>query len=380
MTNEKLNPKLNWDSFANELSLLTKYYKTADDDFINGMKQYCTDIRKGFARSRYYPEGYSLNNQWVIDSFNLTFEPLLTRLFPENSLGWVEFAFAKIQLPISHHLTKDSLCSIAEKLKLIEFSLESQARECNQINKQFIKEASSVGLIANILNFIHNYATKEILSWCECCWRRAHKTSNYCLLHKPKNTGSNNSNKMGRKIFKEISSEFTIETDLTRVRSIRMAFTNKVNIISYDDSISLSNSNLICIRTDDSTKILIESTINIDWSMGVSKLWDNVFEKEFPCIKAVFKSKPSSFSSWSEFINSVRENLNEVVEDCTHPYWFLFELSIAERWIRYENHSTNPKKIRDFVLAYSSDGLSVKEISNKVGLKKSQIYQIIKNN
>lgn len=370
------NMKLNRDSFANELQLLKKYYKDADHNFINGLDQLCTKVQNGFAKSKTFKDGYSLNSNWVVIIFIKIFDPLIAQLFPSESIVAEEFKSAHIQLPLAKHLTRSELYHLAEKLKKVEDVLEGRILENNQFNKQLIGEISTLGLLANILYYLNNKFIKQDLVWCRSCWRRAHKRNKYCSVHEPKYEGSNNNFKKGKKLFSEITNEINLVEELNKLRALRAAFNGEVIIISHDDlNQTLKSSNSFYILTLESTKALIESTIHNEWSQ-VSEIWDTEIKNEFPALDAMLVRKASSFANWIEFINSTRLMLKEEIENCSHPYWFLQEISIAEWWIRYENHLTDPKKLEKIIAKLSSQGFTAREIMEKVNLKKSRYYQI----
>ncbi|WP_020182650.1 hypothetical protein [Methylotenera sp. 1P/1] len=133
-------------------------------------------------------------------------------------------------------------------------------------------------------------------------------------------------------------------------------------------------SNVNLYTHNEELKIFIDATINNDWKL-VTNYWELFFEKDLPNINKILSKKASNCKSWDDFVSSVRKDLQENVENCNHPFWFINELLVAENWFGYEiEKNKNLRKME--VIEFLNAGLSVKQIMQKTSFKKSRIYEI----
>lgn len=373
---------LMWDSFAKKLEALKDDYQGADSNFIEGVTDLCILIRNGFATSAYHPNGYALDSQWVIDSFMKVFNPMLDRAFPDTSRVWVEFLFAQIHFPLDKHLSKSDCRNLADKLMSASAELEGSVSNSISVDNDLLKDAATLELLARVLYLINTELPHSIIEWCECCFRRAPPNSKYCTLHRPIR-GKSAYHKGIKDWSKQVNE---VDFKWARYRFLRAVFDDTDNIyIHSNDSTSqvlLSNEvtyeRYVGVQAENSAKALMDATLNSHW-VEAAKLWEEFIKCKHPHVDKLLQTKACSFNSWSDFVDSIRLALQENLENNTHPYWIICEISMAETYFQFEDSRSSFKfKDRDLVRKLHNQGLKTKEIMKQVDLKKSQVYKIIK--
>lgn len=406
LVNNNQTNNLIWDNFANEICYLNKNYTFADLNFQKGVVTFSNSLKKRYSVSKSLRNdngvkdsknfGNSLVKKWVIDLFLSTIFNLFPQHFQNHSLVLVEFAFENIDFDSKDFLHLNNLFEVAEKLKKVESELESNYVNSGLLHENIKIEAATVGLVASIIYKLNQQLSKNELRWCDCCWRRSYKNLKYCSVHKPHSKGSNNNNIFGKNIFNKIClrfglidsktyldesrSEILPEHDFRRLQIFRKIFDEKLNLIFIENAINIdetATSNTIYIKLQLTTKNLIDSTLKYDWC-NISDQWRVEMQNEFPQISKLLNKNANHFEKFEDFIIYVRAALNEKVETCIHPFWFLCELVMAETFLNCAIYS-NPLYLRDSeIFKFSKSNISKKEICNKVGLEKSQIYAILK--
>ena len=83
-------------------------------------------------------------------------------------------------------------------------------------------------------------------------------------------------------------------------------------------------------------------------------------------------------NSWIEFLAIIRLNTHEFIETNTHPDWIIYELIMAENWLKAEHdyiHRNDYKKL--WVENLRSEDYDVREICKLTELGKSRVYEIL---
>lgn len=364
-----------WINFSENLSKLKKSYIEVDAEFITGLDNFCEGIRKGYAVTSKTPKGYSLGSKWVLILFIETFDSLLSKAYSTQSLLWVELAMARIPLPLVQHFATLSILEVANKLDETSKALESAAITNNRFDKQLIKDAATIGLLSRILFYLNNKLPTFNIDWCEYCFRRAPQNSKHCSVHLPKMKVSNNLYKQGGKIIKNVANNklieyFTFIDKCKKNRSIRELFERDI----YFSEAGFKG-NRSFIPASDEVKLFINETTVGNWQLA-SKNWDELISYLSSVDKALSK-KPSSFNSWIDFLEFARKSLQEDIEKCEHPYWFILELTMANEWLDIERNylATNQTELK--IINLANDGLKAQEIMAKLSLGKSRVYQVI---
>ena len=374
---------LMWDSFAKKLEALMDDFQDADSNFIQGVADLCILIRNGFATSISHPNGFSLDSQWVIDSFSKVFQPLLIEAFPDTSQVWVEFLFAQIPIPFDKHLSKSECRNFADKLMNASAQLAGPVSDSLRVDNDLLKDAATLELLAKVLYLINTELPDRVIDWCECCFRRAPPNSKHCSLHRPVR-GKSEYHKGIKDWYKQINE---VDFKWARYRFLRMVFDDTDNIyIHSNDSTSqillsheVNYERYIGVQAENSAKALLDATLNIQW-VEAAKLWDEFIKVEHPHIDVLLQSKASSCNTWSDFVVSIRFALQESLENNSHPYWIICEITMAEIYFKCEDSRNNLKFMdRNLVRRLSNEGFKPKDIMKQVNLKKSQVYQIIKD-
>ena len=374
---------LMWDSFAKKLEALKNDYKEADSKFIQGISELCVLIRSGFATSISHPKGYSLDSQWVVDSFMKVFNPKIVEAFPDASQVRVEFLFSQIPFPLDKYLLKSECRNLADKLMNASAELVGPVSDSLRVNSDLLKDAATLELLAKVLYLINSELPDRVIDWCECCFRRAPQNSKYCSLHRPVK-GKSDYHKGKKDWNLHLKS---VDFKWARYRFLRMVFDDTDNIYIHSSasirqvllSNEVTNKRYIRVQAERSAKALMDATLNSPW-VEASKLWDEFIQAENPHIDALLQKKPSLCNTWSEFVASIRMALQENIENNSHAYWIICEILMAEMYFQCEDSTNNLKfKPRDLVRKLSEEGLKPKDIMKQVALKKSQIYQIIKD-
>ena len=368
-----------WINFSENLSKLKKNYKEVDAEFITGLDNFCEGIRDGYAVTSNSSNGYSLSCNWVLNLFIGTFDPILIKSYPTNTNVWTELALASIPLPLKQHFSEKSRFEIADKLDGTKNELEEAALKGNRIDNLLIKEAATIGLLANILFYLNNMLPSDEIEWCEKCFRRAPKNSKHCKTHRPLMEGSNNQFKVGNKIIKNVANDnpieyFTFIEKCKKIRSIRALFDNE--IFFSKEEFNENTCNCSYIPVDEEVYLLIKETTNGYWPEAAI-IWEPFIQSSLPFVDKILKEKPCSCASWVDFLESARLSLQENIERCKHPYWFILELAMANAWLDIESKylATNQTELK--IINLANDGLKTQEIMAILGLGKSRVYQVI---
>ena len=388
--NKSQQTKAIWGNFSDQLSLLKNSYCQANIKFITGLDNFTDVIRKGYGTSIVNPDGYALNCDWTIKAFIQIFEPIMTDEQTNNSLMFSELV-GQLANAKKYKYSKNRLlglnldCDIrgfADILKITANSLEDRLNGTYSFatRELIITSSANCGLLSSILYSLNNKRPIDKIEWCQSCFRRSPPNSMYCYLHQPKRENSNNKYKKGRGISEELKDNELFQAILNSCRVYRNLYNNPVSLLSSSTEIEILNEKMTTINviaTSSKLKFIVEETLKGPWQK-VSTLWEDLLATKFPFVNSKISQRINRLNSWIEFLAIIRLNTHEFIETNTHPDWIIYELIMAENWLKAEHdyiHRNDYKKL--WVKNLRSEDYDVREICKLTELGKSRVYEIL---
>lgn len=392
LVNQEFDPKKvenTWTAFARDLIFIQKAYKNADPNFKSALGEYAKQIEKGFGLSKNSQNGFSLTNKYVVNSFVKIFDPILNFETKKKSLitnDLILLLSAKKKLTsqlnlLSNHLSFKNSYEFAEMLRFSHIEIDSRISNHTSSEgvKDLIESGETIRMLASILYTYCSNLKSEKIEWCICCFRRAKKNSKYCPIHSPKSSENNYSYRKYRKLRKKIRKSLKKKQQPLTVyyKSLRQIF-NSVQLHPFNKPLYFSDNELLktnVVVTNELIFSLAQATQKQPWSY-ISEDWYQLIKIHFPFIHNLYANKATAYAVFEEFVSSIRESLDEKIETENHPLWVIFELNKAEDWLaaNAELYKNNEK----LVIKLFVEGKTVKDILIIVGLKKSRVYEILK--
>jgi hypothetical protein len=300
----------------------------------------------------------------LLDKINLTLKPL------DYSLKYcsdLDFQYSGIS----------KYCStIADTTKLV----------ASLSNAEFDRGViADLDLIRLLMISLHSVISKKGYLKCGCCYRRilSHK---YCRYHSSSHSDfymlskrlSNYQDNGLSESIKKWQDKRAILGDFVEVFSLRTLTNNTVLPKEF-------NSHTPAVEVDFEIFIILMKISK--WPWEVASDYIEHWITNLPEVCKIISGASKKVSSFKEYVRLVysKEYLDNEYEHSTSAMWFYTTLLEAQSWLNAENESNrdSDKRYKDnsdrdnIIFTLVKQGLSIRNISERVGLGKSRVHKII---